>query len=86
MYELQATIFAIGSLVFAPSLIGMLWKNYKSKDRVTPLSSSLPTAAVLWIYVVTYLTMDSSFMYAAITSGMTATMWTLLMLKWKDNP
>ena len=81
--EYQGLIFAVGSLIFAPGLAAMLWGSFKSKKRTVPLASSLPTATVLWVFVMTYLTMGDSFLYAAITTTATAVMWTLLMINWE---
>lgn len=82
MSDWQGIVFTIGSLIFAPGLAATLWASYKARNRTVPLLTSVPTAAVLWAYVGTYLTMGSSFVYAAVTTGATATMWTLLMIKW----
>lgn len=85
MDDWQGMVFAIGSMVFAPGLLAMVWADYKARKRLTPLLTSVPTAAVLWFYVGTYLTMDSSFLYAAVTTGATAMMWTLLIVKWHKD-
>lgn len=83
MTDWQGLVFAVGSLLFAPGLTAMLWTSYKARKRLTPLLTSVPTAAVLWVYVGTYLTMGASFTYAAVTTGATALMWTLLIVKWE---
>jgi hypothetical protein len=81
----QGLVLAIGSLIFAPGLIAMVWADHKAKKRLTPLLTSVPTAAVLWSYVLVYMTMDSSFLYAAVTTGATAMMWTILAVKWQTG-
>lgn len=85
MSDWQGIVFAVGSLLFAPGLLAMLWASYKARDRRPPLLTSVPTATVLWVYVGTYLTMGSSFFYAAVTTGATAFMWTLLIVKWQKG-
>lgn len=82
MSDWQGLVFAIGSMIFAPGLIATVWASYKTRDRVVPLLTSVPTAVVLWVYVGTYLTMGASFLYAAITTGATAAMWTILTVRW----
>jgi len=79
-YDLQGLIFAVGALIFAPSLLIMVWNAIKTKTRVAPYLTSIPTAVVLWVFAGTYLTMGSSFVYASITSVLTASMWTLLVV------
>jgi len=81
--EWQGLVFALGSLIFAPGLLVMVWKSYKTKTRLAPLLTSVPTAVVLWIFVAVYTTMGSTFIYAAMTTGSTALMWTILVWKWK---
>lgn len=83
MSDWQGLVFAIGSMIFAPGLLAMVWADHKAKKRLTPLLTSVPTAAVLWSYVLVYMTMDSSFWYAAVTTGATAMMWTILAVKWR---
>lgn len=79
----QGLVFAVGSLVFAPSLIAMVWASHKQRKRA-PLMTSIPTAAVLWVYVLTYLTMGDSFLYAALTTAATAAMWSILIFQKKS--
>ena len=79
-------MIALGQLVFAPGLAVMVWASYRKEKRLAPLATSIPTAAVLWIYVGVYLTMGAGFIYAAITTGATALMWSLLILRWQKKP
>ena len=81
----QGLVFAVGSLLFASGLVAMVWASYKARGRTVPLLTSVPTAAVLWVYVGTYLTMGSSFFYAAVTTTATAMMWTILIVKWQKG-
>jgi len=85
MNDWQGIVFAVGSLLFAPGLVAMVYASYKARKRTAPLLTSVPTAAVLWVYVGTYLTMGASFFYAAVTTGATAFMWTLLIVKWHKD-
>lgn len=75
----QDIIFAAGGLVFAPSLIFTLAKQHKEHKRLMSLGTSIPTAAVLWVFALTFISIG--YYYTAITEIASAIIWTMLVRK-----
>lgn len=70
----QDLVFMIGGFIFAPSLVFMI--RARSKP---PVATSLPTAAVLTIYLVCYATM--SFWLAFLSTALAALAWWILFMQ-----
>jgi hypothetical protein len=66
-------VFAVGSGIFAVSLIPAVWKR-----AVMPLSTSVPTATVLTAFLVNYTTMR--FWYAVAMETITCACWWALVV------
>lgn len=72
--NLSDAIFSVGSAIFAVSLVPAVWKRAQM-----PVSSSLPTAAVLTAFIYSYIHLH--FWYSAATTACTAVCWWLLFLR-----
>ena len=76
----QDIVFSIGSWVFALALV----PSILSKTDKPALSSSLLTASILTLYVVTYASLE--FVTSAISGGAVAIAWWILAYqKWRMN-
>lgn len=72
----QDVAFMIGGFIFAPALFISIRKKVK-----LPLVTSLPTALVLTMFVVCYVTLG--LYLAAISTALTAICWYILFLRRK---
>lgn len=67
----QDIVLAVGSILFAAALWPMLLGERKPES-----SSSFSTAVVLWVFMVTYTSLQLYF--ASLTTALTAAEWTVL--------
>lgn len=70
----QDAAFTVGALVFSISLILTIRSSQKP-----PISTCVSTAAVLWVYVVAFATLE--FAYSAVTTGLTALAWSIILIQ-----
>ncbi len=70
----QDLVFMIGGFIFAPSLIFMM----KGKNP-PPIKTSLPTAIVLTVFLVAYISMH--FWLALTSTSLTALGWWILFIQ-----
>lgn len=75
----QDFVFTAGSLIFAVAL----WPSVRSIHKPA-LASSIMTATVLFLFAITYTTLGLTF--SAITTMVTASMWTTLAIQKYRTP
>lgn len=71
----QDAVFAAGGLLLALLLLPML----RDPDAAAPRTTSIPTAGVLYVFVITYLTMGLH--ASAAMNTLSALCWTFIALK-----
>jgi hypothetical protein len=70
----QDAVFTVGSVIFSVALLPMVFGRTKPAR-----SSALSTAAILWAFSLTYLTL--ALVFAAVSSAVTASLWTVLTVQ-----
>lgn len=73
----QDIILTVGGFVFALLLIPIL----KDSDATVPRITSIPTAITLFIFSITYITLD--LYYSAFTNSITALCWVCISI-WRN--
>jgi len=75
----QDTIFTIGNVVFAITLLPMVWKNQELKRCDTPYTTSIPTSIVLYFYSVAFYTLGM--WSSSVSAWIVALTWTFIAMQ-----